>query len=90
LQPAQWQQLLANWSVVHGFAHLALAGHLGPVKDAASRDTMLRGLVAPMLHQVVQGMVRASAAGTTETAAAATTTRAEAQRTVPSRRKRTS
>lgn len=26
LSPAHWQALLATWSVVHGFAHLALAG----------------------------------------------------------------
>jgi AcrR family transcriptional regulator len=33
LSPAHWQAILSTWSVVHGFAHLALAGqfdHVGP------------------------------------------------------------
>jgi AcrR family transcriptional regulator len=35
LSPAHWQAILATWSVVHGFAHLALAGQFDHVAQAA-------------------------------------------------------
>lgn len=50
LAPAQWNALLSIWSVVHGFAHLALAGQF---EDFAprGREAMLREVLAPMLEQ---------------------------------------
>jgi AcrR family transcriptional regulator len=50
LAPAQWNALLSIWSVVHGFAHLALAGQFDAFAPSGGREAMLRGTVAPMLE----------------------------------------
>jgi len=75
LSPAHWQALLATWSVVHGFAHLALAGQfdhvvqgaLGPdcsptATDRKVREGLLRDVLAPLLEQQLLGL-RATAQG---------------------------
>jgi len=75
LSPAHWQALLATWSVVHGFAHLALAGQfdhvvqgaLGPdcgptATDRKVREGLLREVLAPLLEQQLLGL-RATALG---------------------------
>ena len=51
MTPAQWNALLSVWSVVHGFAHLALAGQFDRFMPSGSREAMLRSVVAPMLDQ---------------------------------------
>ncbi|MCW5634371.1 MAG: TetR/AcrR family transcriptional regulator [Rubrivivax sp.] len=38
LSPAHWQAILSTWSVVHGFAHLALAGQFDHVGPGATAD----------------------------------------------------
>ncbi len=50
LEPTQWHALLAIWSVVHGFANLALAGQFDGLASG-DRETLLRDTVAPMLEQ---------------------------------------
>lgn len=49
LAPAQWAALLSIWSVVHGFAHLALAGQFDTIAGPAGRDAYVLELVGPML-----------------------------------------
>jgi hypothetical protein len=49
--PRQWNALLSLWSVVHGFAHLALAGQLDKFAPGGDRERMLREVLAPMLEQ---------------------------------------
>jgi hypothetical protein len=56
LDPAQWQVLLAIWSVVHGFAHLALAGQFDALAPPGGREAMLRETVAPMMERQLAGL----------------------------------
>lgn len=69
LSPLHWQALLAIWSVVHGFAHLALAGQFDHVTPGApgapddpgeaapcvGREALLRQVLAPLLEQQLRG-----------------------------------
>ncbi len=67
LSAAHWQAILSIWSVVHGFAHLALAGQFEQVLQAMStarggvlrerdREPLLRQVLAPMLEQQVRAL----------------------------------
>jgi AcrR family transcriptional regulator len=51
LAPAQQHALLATWSMVHGFAHLMLAGQFDAQLPAGGRAGLVREAVAPMLRQ---------------------------------------
>ena len=51
LAPVQWNALLSLWSVVHGFAHLALAGKFELFAPGGGREALLRQTLAPMLDQ---------------------------------------
>ena len=55
LSAAQWHTLLAVWSLVHGFAHLALAGQLARLieGEGAGRDPH-----ATLLGRVLPGMLQ--------------------------------
>lgn len=66
----QWQATLSTWSLVHGYAHLALAGQFEPVLQAlaAARGTalrsrdrapLLRQLLTPMLETHLRGLLAA-------------------------------
>ena len=46
----RWNALLSIWSVVHGFAHLALAGQFDTFTPPGGREAMLRETLAPMLE----------------------------------------
>ncbi|HEX2542633.1 MAG TPA: TetR/AcrR family transcriptional regulator [Caldimonas sp.] len=61
LAPMQRSALMSIWSVVHGFAHLTLAGQLAHVAPPGGRDAMLRGVLAPMLELQLNALARASA-----------------------------
>jgi AcrR family transcriptional regulator len=66
LTPVQWHTLLTVWSVVHGFAHLALAGQfdrlLGCEAAAAQGRAVLLGEVLPgMLQAQLRALVPAAA-----------------------------
>ena len=50
LSAAHWQVLLSVWSVVHGFAHLALAGQFDRFAPPGGREALLRQVLAPMLE----------------------------------------
>ena len=56
LSPSQRNALLEVWSVVHGFAHLALAGQLDHFAAPGNRSALLRETLAPMLEQQVSGL----------------------------------
>jgi hypothetical protein len=51
LEPDQWNALLSTWSVVHGFAHLALAGQFDGFVPGGNPEALVRGTLAPMLEQ---------------------------------------
>lgn len=56
LAPAQWNALLSIWSVVHGFAHLALAGQFDRFAPPGGREAMLRETLAPLLEQQLEAL----------------------------------
>jgi hypothetical protein len=51
LTSPQSHALLSIWSVVHGFAHLALAGQFDSMTPPGGRDVLLRETLAAMLDQ---------------------------------------
>jgi AcrR family transcriptional regulator len=66
---AAWSALLATWSIVHGFAHLAIAGRfdgLAHGEKLPDRAAYVERWLRPMLAQALTGLagaaVRASAA----------------------------
>lgn len=62
LTPAQRHALLAIWSVVHGFAHLAAAGQFNGVAPPGGRDALLREMLAPTLELQLRALRAVSAA----------------------------
>ncbi len=56
LSASQRNALLEVWSVVHGFAHLALAGQLDHFAPPGDRAALLRETLAPMLEQQLSGL----------------------------------
>jgi len=56
LEPRHWNALLAIWSVVHGFAHLALAGRFDMLAGPGRREEWVRRVVGPMLQQQLEGL----------------------------------
>jgi len=70
LSATQWQAILSTWSLVHGFAHLALAGQFEAVLRAMAaggagaprpreRIELLQRMLAPMLEQHLRGLLAA-------------------------------
>ena len=51
LAPGQWNSLLSIWSVVHGFAHLAMAGQFARFASEGGHEALVPGALAPMLDQ---------------------------------------
>jgi AcrR family transcriptional regulator len=51
LAPAQQHALRGTWSMVHGFAHLLLAGQFDAQLPRGGRAALVRQAVAPMLRQ---------------------------------------
>ena len=56
LDAAQWRSLIAIWSVVHGFAHLALAGQFDGIGAGKADPASLRAAVAPMLDAYLSAL----------------------------------
>jgi len=56
LNPQQFQSLLLLWSVVHGFANLALAGQFDATLPEHGRDAALRATLGAMLDQQLQAL----------------------------------
>lgn len=51
-----WTALLALWSVVHGYAHLAIAGRLDPLA-CKPRGKGAANVLAAVLDRVIEGSV---------------------------------
>jgi AcrR family transcriptional regulator len=56
LSPPQMLTLLSVWSVVHGFAHLAIAGQFDRFATQGGREQFVRSALAPMLQQLLTGL----------------------------------
>jgi hypothetical protein len=61
LQPEQWNALLSIWSMVHGFAHLALAGQFDHFAPGGATAALVRAALAPMLEQHLATMAKGAA-----------------------------
>jgi AcrR family transcriptional regulator len=61
LQPRQWNALLSIWSMVHGFAHLALAGQFDHFAPGGALGALVRAALAPMLEQHLATMAKGAA-----------------------------
>ncbi len=57
LNEQQSAALMSIWSVVHGFAHLALAGQFDKRAGKAGRKSFVQAMVGPMLQQHLDGLV---------------------------------
>jgi AcrR family transcriptional regulator len=55
LGDAGWHALLALWSVVHGYAHLAIAGRLDPCAGGKPLDRYVERTLRPVLELVIAG-----------------------------------
>lgn len=82
LATAQWNSLLSIWSVVHGFAHLALAGQFGAFAPAGGQAALLRQTLAPMFEALLLAMVPVGAKEPAKASA-----KASAKTSIKSRRK---
>lgn len=60
LAPHHEQALLSTWSVVHGFAHLALTGQVGMIAGPRAPDAYIAETVGPMLDQHLRGLLAAA------------------------------
>jgi hypothetical protein len=59
IRGADWATLLASWSIVHGFAHLAIAGRfdwMAREEGTASRERYVERWLRPSLEQAMAGM----------------------------------
>ena len=54
-----WTALLALWSAVHGYAHLAIAGRFDGLAGKAGREAFVSSTLRPVLDSVVRGCVPA-------------------------------
>lgn len=57
LSPAAWTALIALWSVVHGFAHLAIAGRFDPLCGPRKREKWAHANLRKVLAGVIDGVV---------------------------------
>ena len=57
LSPGAWTALIALWSVVHGFAHLAIAGRFDPLCGTRKREKWAQANLREVLTAVIDGVV---------------------------------
>lgn len=62
LSPGRWQALLGIWSVVHGYAHLALAGRFDRFATGGQRRQLLQTVLPGLLQQHLEGLRAVDAA----------------------------
>lgn len=62
MQPEHWQAVIGLWSLVHGYAHLAIAGKFDGFRDGRSPEAFVLATLAPMLEATVDGLVARAAA----------------------------
>lgn len=59
LPDAAWNALLALWSLVHGYAHLALAGRLAPCAGGQTMEKFVAQTLPAILEMVIAGTIPA-------------------------------
>jgi AcrR family transcriptional regulator len=56
LQPTHWQGLTGLWSLVHGYAHLAIAGKLELIAGEGGLEAFVQQGLEPILEAALAGM----------------------------------
>jgi AcrR family transcriptional regulator len=62
MRPQHWQAVLGLWSLVHGTAHLAIAGKFDMFRDGVPPDVFVAATLAPVLDATLDGLVARAAA----------------------------
>jgi hypothetical protein len=52
-----WQALAGLWSVVHGYAHLAIAGKLGAMAGEEGIENFVQSSLGPILDASMRGLL---------------------------------
>lgn len=53
MRPAHWQAVTALWSLVHGYAHLAIAGKFDPMCGPGGLPDFVAGSLRPVLQSIL-------------------------------------
>lgn len=61
MRPAHWHAVTALWSLVHGYAHLAIAGKFAPLAGEDALDAFVQRSLAPILDATVSGLLTQAA-----------------------------
>jgi AcrR family transcriptional regulator len=56
MRDQHWNAVTALWSLVHGFAHLAIADKFAPLQGDAGLDAFVRSSLGPILDATLQGV----------------------------------
>ncbi|MBX3603337.1 MAG: TetR/AcrR family transcriptional regulator [Rubrivivax sp.] len=62
MRPAHWQAVTALWSLVHGYAHLAIAGKFDPMCGPGGLEAFVGQGLRPVLQAILGGLFAAPAA----------------------------
>jgi AcrR family transcriptional regulator len=57
MTPTHWNAVTALWSLVHGYAHLAIAGKLDPLCREQGLERFVEGSLGPILIATIAGLV---------------------------------
>lgn len=60
MTPQHWQVVTALWSLVHGYAHLAIAGKLDPLCREQGLQGFVAGSLEPILTATIAGLTPAA------------------------------
>ncbi len=58
MTPEHWSAVTALWALVHGYAHLAIAGKLEPLCHEQGLETFVAGSLGPILTAMIAGLTR--------------------------------
>ncbi len=58
MTPEHWNAVTALWALVHGYAHLAIAGKLDPLCHGQGLKTFVAGSLGPILTAMIAGLTR--------------------------------
>lgn len=59
MTPEHWNAVTALWSLVHGYAHLAIAGKLDPLCREQGLESFVAGSLGPILTATIVGLTPA-------------------------------
>ncbi len=60
MAPEHWNAVTALWSLVHGYAHLAIAGKLDPLCREQGLERFVAGSLRPILTATIAGLTPAA------------------------------